>query len=160
MVLMNLFAGQQWRCGPREQTCRRTEEQAEGWRNRENSADTQTLSHVKQTASGNLPCDAGSSLTTQRGGMGWEVQKGGDVCIPMADSRGCIVETNTILQSDYPPIKTKLIKKRMSEILPQQSLTIPLHENYYHNDQNLLFTHKHGVEQVFLKTFQTLKGLS
>lgn len=49
--------------------------------------------------------------------MGWEVQKGGDVCIPMADSRGCIVETNTILQSDYPPIKTKLKKAKPSRTL-------------------------------------------
>ena len=64
MVLMNLFEGQQWTGGHGEQTCRHTEEQAEGGRNRENSADRETLSHVKQTASGDLPCDAGSSLTT------------------------------------------------------------------------------------------------
>ena len=26
-----------------------------------------------------------------------EVQEGGDICIPMADSCGCMAETNTIL---------------------------------------------------------------
>ena len=38
-----------------------------------------------------------------------EVQEGRDVCIPMADSCWCVVETNTTLQSNYPPIKNKLI---------------------------------------------------
>ena len=39
--------------------------------------ETHTLPHVKQTAGGNLLCDVGNStqcsVTTQRGGMGWEV---------------------------------------------------------------------------------------
>ena len=30
-------------------------------------------------------------------GDGKEFQKGGDICIPMADSSGCLAETNTIL---------------------------------------------------------------
>ena len=36
-----------------------------------------------------------------------EVQEGGDICIPMADSCGCVAETNTILESSYTPIKNK-----------------------------------------------------
>ena len=49
----------------------------------------------KQIASGNLQYDSGNSnqrsVTTQRGGMGWEGsrregQEGGDICIPMADT--------------------------------------------------------------------------
>ena len=38
-----------------------------------------------------------------------EVQKGGDICIPMADSFCWILETNT-LQSNYNPIKINLKK--------------------------------------------------
>ena len=48
---------------------------------------------MKETAGGNWLFDAGSStqcpVTTERGGVGggWEgVQKGGDLCMPMADS--------------------------------------------------------------------------
>ena len=36
-------------------------------------------------------------------GDGREVQKGGDICIPMAYS--CLIENNKILQSNYPSIK-------------------------------------------------------
>ena len=36
---------------------------------------------------------------------GNKVQKGGDICICMADSFCCTVETNTTLQSNYTPIK-------------------------------------------------------
>ena len=36
-----------------------------------------------------------------------EVQEGGDICIPVADSRCCIGETNTTLYSNYPPVKNK-----------------------------------------------------
>ena len=42
--------------------------------------------------------------------MGWEVgevQEGGDVGIPVADSCGCMAETSTILQSDHLPIKAE-----------------------------------------------------
>ena len=38
-------------------------------------------------------------------GGGREFQEEGDMCIPMADLHGCLVETNTILQSNYPSIK-------------------------------------------------------
>ena len=40
---------------------------------------------------------------------GREVKKGGDLCIPMADSCCCKAETNTVLYSNYPPIKNKYI---------------------------------------------------
>ena len=43
----------------------------------------------------------------QRGGMEWEVQGGGDRPITLADSCWHMVETTTILYSDYPPIKNK-----------------------------------------------------
>ena len=38
---------------------------------------------------------------------GREVQKGGNICILIADSCWCLAETNTILQSNYPSIKNK-----------------------------------------------------
>ena len=40
-----------------------------------------------------------------------EVQEGGDICIPVADSRWCMAETNTTMQSNHPPIKNKFKKK-------------------------------------------------
>ena len=46
-------------------------------------------------------------------GRGWggrEAQERGDICIPTADSLCCTVETNTILQSTYAPIKNKFKK--------------------------------------------------
>ena len=42
-------------------------------------------------------------------GGGEQVQERGDACIPMADSCWCTAENNTTLQSNYPPIKNKLI---------------------------------------------------
>ena len=47
-------------------------------------------------------------------GGGREVQEGGLVRIPVADSYGCVAETNTILQSNYSPIKTNF-KKNFKE---------------------------------------------
>ena len=49
-------------------------------------------------------------------GGGREVQEGGDVYILMADSYWCMAETNTTLESNYPPIENKLKK----EIEPYQ----------------------------------------
>ena len=40
-------------------------------------------------------------------GREWEVQEGGDICIPTADSYWCMAETSTILESKYPSIKNK-----------------------------------------------------
>ena len=45
MVLMNLFAGQQWGCRHREQTLDTGD--GEGGANEENSMETYTLSYVK-----------------------------------------------------------------------------------------------------------------
>ena len=63
------------------------------------------LPYVEWAARENLLCDSGSSdrcsLTTWRGWDevegGREVQEGGDVCMPMADSCCCVAETNTVL---------------------------------------------------------------
>ena len=38
-------------------------------------------------------------------GGGREVQKGGDICIPMADSCLGLTENHKILQSSYPSIE-------------------------------------------------------
>ena len=54
MVLMNLFAGQQWQHRHKEQTCGCSGEKRE-------NMETYTLPYVKQTASGNLLRDTGSS---------------------------------------------------------------------------------------------------
>ena len=40
-------------------------------------------------------------------GVGREAQKRGNICIVMTDSC-CMAENNTILLSNYPPIKNKL----------------------------------------------------
>ena len=40
-------------------------------------------------------------------GVGREAQEGRDVYILMADSWWCVAETNTTLESNYPPIKKK-----------------------------------------------------
>ena len=65
---------------------------------------------VKQTASGKLPYNTGSSawcsvMTWGEMGGGREAQEGGDICIHMADSSCCAAEINTILKSNYIPIK-------------------------------------------------------
>ena len=49
-------------------------------------------------------------------GDGREVQKGGDICIPLADSRWGLTENSKILWSNYPSIKNKLIKKDISSL--------------------------------------------
>ena len=71
-----------------------------------------TRPYVKPTAAG-IYCvrqGARTGLCDNRGvgwgGRGREVQEGGDVRIPVADSYGCVAETN-ILQSNYSPIKHK-----------------------------------------------------
>ena len=82
-----------------------------------------TLPRVEQTASGNSLYDAASSSLVLcddlqgRGGVrsGREVREGGDMCVPMADSRGCMGETNMILYSNFPLIKNKLLKKEKSQ---------------------------------------------
>ena len=95
MVLMNLFAKQQWRHRHREQTCGqcwgRRGRWWDEWREKLGCIYT---SIWKQTANGNLLCDSGNS----NGGLcnnleGWEltgrareIQEGGGICIPMVNS--------------------------------------------------------------------------
>ena len=47
MVLMNLFAGQQWRCRHREQTCGHRRWEGEGGMNGETNMETYTLPYIK-----------------------------------------------------------------------------------------------------------------
>ena len=87
--------------------------EGESGMNWESSIETYTLTCVKQTVNGKLLYNTGSSnpvlcdnlemLHGVQGGR--KVQVGGAVCIPMANSCWCMAETNTILQSNYPPIK-------------------------------------------------------
>ena len=63
-----------------------------------------TLPYVKEIANWNLLCGSGNlnGALYQPRGVGWggkwrEVQKGGDICIPMADSCGGLTENNKIL---------------------------------------------------------------
>ena len=89
---MNPFAGQ-WRCRHREQTVD-TAWVGEGGTHGETSMETYTLPYVKYIASGNLLYVTGRSdlvlcdILDGWDGVGGvrEVQEGGDICIPMADS--------------------------------------------------------------------------
>ena len=56
---------------------------------------------------------AQGSILGQARGAGWggvwgEVQEGGDICTLIADSCCRMTESNTILKSNYLPIKNKL----------------------------------------------------
>ena len=46
-------------------------------------------------------------------GDGREVQKGEDICIPMAESCWGLTENNKILKSNYPSIKNQINKKSL-----------------------------------------------
>ena len=49
---------------------------------------------------------------------GREARETGDICVPMADERRCVAETNTILKSNYASIKEKnSIKKLKNKML-------------------------------------------
>ena len=92
MVLRNLFTGQQWKNRHREQTYGHGERKKR-MRCMETVAWKLTLPYVKQIAYGTLLYGSGNSnkgsVSIQRGEMGGdgrEVQKGGDMCTPMADS--------------------------------------------------------------------------
>ena len=68
--------------------------EGEGGMNRKSNVETYTLPHVRQVGSGNLLYDAGSSNQVPCDNLeGWdgvggrrEVQEGGNICTPMADS--------------------------------------------------------------------------
>ena len=53
-------------------------------------------------AGGKLLCNTGGQLRAL--GCSGGVREGGGVCIHVADSCRCTVETNTALQSNYTPI--------------------------------------------------------
>ena len=57
MLLMNLFAGQQWRCRHREQTCGHRTRGTDG----EDSTETHTVPYGKQTVNRNSLYDSGNS---------------------------------------------------------------------------------------------------
>ena len=89
MVQMNLFTEQQWRCRHRKQTCGHSRRQIERV--------TLTCVHYhmqSSIASGNLLYDAGSSNPVLCDNPeGWdgvggrkEIQEGGDIYMPVADS--------------------------------------------------------------------------
>ena len=61
MVLMNLFAGQQWGQRHREQILWTQWVELRGGTDLETNMETHTLPYVKQIASGNLLYDVGSS---------------------------------------------------------------------------------------------------
>ena len=93
MVLRNLFAGQQWRNRHREQTYGHRERVGEGEMNGESNMETYIT--ICKTDS---QWEFAIYLRKLKKGFcinleGWdgegderEVQKGGDICIPMADS--------------------------------------------------------------------------
>ena len=102
-VLMNLFAWQQRRGRHKEQTCR-CRSGRRRWGKLRSSNDKYTSPNVKQTASGNVLYDTGSSnlVLWQPRGEGWDggrrrVQQRGEICIFMADSCWCMAETKTAL---------------------------------------------------------------
>ena len=72
MVLINLFAGQQWRCRHREQICEHGQGRREEDKRRQQHGNTHTPAYGKQPVG--LCCDTGSSarcsVTAYRGGMG------------------------------------------------------------------------------------------
>ena len=70
MVLMNLFAGQQWRCRHREQTCGHREQRRRGW-NEWRQYHGNMYTTICKIASGNLLYDSGNSDPGSV--MGWEV---------------------------------------------------------------------------------------
>ena len=105
MVLMNLFAGQHQRRRCREQTLD-TEGEGKGGMNWESNIETYiSITNLKYLASGNLPYDIRNSKPVlcdnleERDGVrgGREVQEGGGICVPMADSRWCMAEIKIIL---------------------------------------------------------------
>ena len=92
MVLKNLFTGQQWRNRHREQTYGRWERGGERERCGESNVETH-INVCKIDSQRELAVwlrKLKQALNHPRG-VGWggrweEVQKGGDMCIPMADS--------------------------------------------------------------------------
>ena len=91
--------------------------------NRKSNTEKYTFLYVKQIASGNLLSDSGiSNLVLCDKLEGWdgvgggrEVQGGGGICIPMADSCWCMTKTNII--SNYYIALISHTSKQMLKIL-------------------------------------------
>ena len=69
---------------------------------------------------------------------GKEAQKGEDICVCLADSFCCMVETNTTLQNNYTPIKINLKNINVTSTGPNRD------KNYFDPAQLLtehLFPH-------------------
>ena len=104
MVLMSLFAGQQWRRRHREQTCEHSGGRR-GWDalSEEHGYIHMTICKIDSQWEFALWCREFSPVLCDnlegwdRVGCGKEVQEGVDICIPVADSCWCMAETNTIL---------------------------------------------------------------
>ena len=79
-VLMNLFAGRQWRYRHREQTYGHGMGEGEGGMCEDGNTEAYTLPYVKQITNGHLPRDSGNSnlgsVRTYPGRMGREVGGG------------------------------------------------------------------------------------
>ena len=72
---------------------------------------------VIYTINGNLLYSTGSSIRCSGDINGEKIRKRGNICICITDSLCCTVDTNTILQSNYMPIrvilKIKIKKKKL-----------------------------------------------
>ena len=104
MVLKNLFTGQQWRNRHREQTYEHGEREGEGELYGKSNIETYiTICKIDSQ------CEFAVWLRKLKQGLcinleGWgregdgrQVQKGGDICIPMADSWCSLTENSKIL---------------------------------------------------------------
>ena len=79
---------------------------------------------------------------------GRNIQVGGDVGEPMADSWWCLVETNAILQSNYPSIKNKF---KNPKYVYRYVYTLCVHCTPAHYDERKLYTaiHTHDLQNCF-----------
>ena len=92
-------------------------EEGEGKTNGESRMEAYTVTHVKQTVSGNLLYDSGNSnqgsVTVYKGGGGGEVQVGRDICIPMANSCWCMAENK-------PNCKAIMLQLKMNKFFKME----------------------------------------
>ena len=75
---------------------------------------------------------------------GREVQKGGDICIPMAGSSWGLTENSKILQSNYPSIKNNLKKRIWEQAATSSSMGSSQPRNQTHISICMyVYTHTH-----------------
>ena len=97
MVQMNLFEGQEVRHRCREWSCGPEGGQRESGTNRDSGTDIFTImceAAVQHRELKPVLCD---DLEGWDGGVGVEAQKGGDLCVHIADSQCCTAGMNTTL---------------------------------------------------------------